>query len=116
PNQALVRTTTRAVAMRGTEIPAGCPVALNFLSANFDAEVLDRPDEFDATRQPNRHLAFGLRPHARLARAAARLQGRIVLDAFLDRTAGFAVDGPVRWAQWIEYGVAELWLRLDQPG
>jgi len=111
PNQALVRRTTRATEMRGTKIPQDCPVALNFLSANFDEDVFENPQAFDPARSPNRHLAFGIGPHICIGMSLARMQARIALDLMLDGMGPFTLDGPVQWAGWTEFGVAEVWLR-----
>lgn len=107
PNQALVRVATRDTRIRGTEIPQGCPVALNFLSANRDAEVFQDPMRFDETRNPNRHIAFGIGPHMCLGLAVAKLQARITLDLLASLPA-FHVGERVNWARWTEYGVTLL--------
>lgn len=109
-NQALVRVATRDTEISGVAIPAGCPVALNFLSANRDETVFERAEEFIPDRSPNRHLAFGIGPHMCLGLSMAKLQTRITLDALL-RAPGLAVAGDPKWARWTEYGVTGL--RLD---
>ncbi len=113
-NQALVRVATRDTEIGGRAIPSGCPVALNFLSANRDEAVFDRPMEFIPDRTPNRHLAFGIGPHMCLGIAMAKLQARITLDALLS-APGLALAGPATWARWTEYGVTGLTLNLRGP-
>lgn len=110
-NQALVRVATRDVEIGGVTIPEGCPVALNFLSANRDEAVFDRPMEFIPDRKPNRHVAFGIGPHMCLGLAMAKLQARIVLQVLADRP-GLHVVGTPQWARWTEYGVTALTLDL----
>jgi cytochrome P450 len=107
PNQALVRVATRPVAIRGRTIPAGCPVALNFLSANRDADVFPDPMEFQPARRPNRHIAFGVGPHVCLGQSVARLQARLTLET-LAALPPFRLAGEPRWARWTEYGVVHL--------
>ena len=111
PNQALVRVATRAVEMRGVTIPQGCPVALNFLSANRDAAVFPDPMAFIEDRNPNRHLAFGIGPHVCLGQSVAKLQARITLDVLADLPP-FARGDKTLWAKWTEYGVTHLDLRF----
>lgn len=111
PNQALVRVATREVEMRGVTIPQGCPVALNFLSANRDAAVFPDPMDFVEDRNPNRHLAFGIGPHVCLGQSVAKLQARITLDVLADLPP-FARGDKTLWAKWTEYGVTHLDLRF----
>ncbi len=108
PNQALVRTTTRDVEIGGQMIPEGQPVALLFISANRDDAVFADPDEFDLSRTPRRHIAFGFGTHACIGQALARLQAQITLSELLARTRSFEVAGEVQWARWTEYGVRDM--------
>ena len=110
-NQALVRVTTKETEIGGTRIPEGCPVALNFLSANRDETVFENPMEFLPERKPNRHLAFGIGPHMCLGVALAKLQARILLSVLL-RAPGLSIVGTPKWARWTEYGVTSLTLDL----
>mgnify|MGYP001627775562 CR=1 FL=1 len=110
-NQALVRVATKDVVIGGVTIPEGCPVALNFLSANRDEDVFERPMEFVPDRKPNRHLSFGIGPHMCLGLAMAKLQARIVLQV-VGGLHGLKVVGEPQWARWTEYGVTKLNLDL----
>ena len=115
-NQALVRVATTDTDIGGTTIPEGCPVALNFLSANRDEEVFERPMDFVPDRSPNRHLAFGIGPHMCLGVAMAKLQARIALEA-LAALPGLSVVGTPVKARWTEYGITGLALDLrHDPG
>ncbi|MGH1368036.1 MAG: cytochrome P450 [Maritimibacter sp.] len=110
-NQALVRVATQGMKMGGRNIEKGCPVALNFLSANRDEDVFERADEFIPDRSPNRHLAFGIGPHMCLGVALAKLQTRVTLAALL-AAPGLSVVGEPIWARWTEYGITDLSLDL----
>ena len=112
PNQALARTTTKDVCIRGQTIPAGQPVALLFLSANRDEEIFPDPGEFKLDRPPNRHIAFGTGIHACIGKPFALMQLRLALEEVLARTSRFEVVGEVRNATWPEYGVAAMSMRL----
>lgn len=79
------RTTTQDVTVRDTVIPAGSQVLMHYLSANRDEEIFDRPDEFDISRHPNPHIAFGWGPHLCLGANLARLELRSVYREILAR-------------------------------
>jgi len=110
-NQALVRVATRDVEIGGVIIPEGCPVALNFLSANRDEDVFETPMKFVPDRKPNRHVGFGIGPHMCLGLAMAKLQARIVLQVLSDLPS-LKISGTPQWARWTEYGVTALTLDL----
>lgn len=110
PNQALVRTTTRDVTIRGETIPAGQPVAMLYISGNRDAEMFDDPDAFRLDRPP--HIAFGHGIHKCIGQALARLQALVAVSELLAATSDFTIDGPVRPSIWPEYGVAEMRLHI----
>ena len=59
PVHCFQRTATADVELSGVTVRAGQRVGLFYSSANFDEDVFDRPFEFDVTRNPNPHLAFG---------------------------------------------------------
>jgi cytochrome P450 len=93
PVQGLARTTTVPVTFGDVTVPAGRKVALLYGSANRD-EAQFGPDagELDVRRGPKQVLAFGYGAHHCLGAAAARLQGRVVLEELLARCPGFEVD------------------------
>ena len=61
-------------------------------SANRDETQFDRPDEFIVDRDPNPHLAFGNGIHFCLGAPLARLEGKIVLSAVLERLPNLRID------------------------
>jgi cytochrome P450 len=85
PVQNLGRETTRDVEIHGVAIPAGSRVVVSFGAANRDPEVFEAPDDFRLDRGDSRHLAFGQGRHFCLGAGLARLEGRIALEALLDR-------------------------------
>ena len=83
---AFMRTATADTVVGGTRIGAGDPLLLLYASANRDeAEFGPTADQFDIGRQPNHHVAFGFGAHFCIGAALARLEGRALLDALLDR-------------------------------
>jgi hypothetical protein len=93
PVQGLARTTTTDVAYGQVLIPAGAKVMLLYASANRDpAEFGHDAEELDVERGPRRIVSFGYGPHHCLGAAAARLQGRVVLEELLQRCPDFSVD------------------------
>lgn len=66
-------------------IPRGAIVFAVLASANRDEERFVRPDSLEITREPNRHLAFGLGIHYCLGAALARLEGQIAIGTLLRR-------------------------------
>ncbi len=83
---AFMRTATQDTVVGDTPIAAGDPLLLLYASANRDElEFGPTADRFDIGRQPNHHVAFGFGAHFCIGAALARLEGRALLDALLDR-------------------------------
>ncbi|MDC0767965.1 cytochrome P450 [Streptomyces sp. HD] len=95
--QGFRRLTTCPVTLAGTELPAGEAVFVAFGGANRDPARHPRPDEFDITRTPERHLAFGFGAHGCPGAQLAREQLRLTLEELTRRLPGLrlAVDHPV---------------------
>ena len=73
------------VTMAGVTIPRGEMVFAVIASANRDERQFAEPDTLDITREPNKHLAFGLGPHFCLGAPLARLEGQIAINTLLRR-------------------------------
>ena len=81
------RTATCDIEMHGVTIRENDPVALYYLSANYDDTVFADPHRFDITRSPNPHVSFGGGgPHYCLGAHLAKLEITVLLDEFLERT------------------------------
>jgi len=59
PVQAFARTTTQDHTIGGTRLAEGDRIMVLYGSANRDPARWENPDEFDITREPKAHLAFG---------------------------------------------------------
>jgi cytochrome P450 PksS len=88
------------VAVAGVTIPRGSMVFAAIASANRDARQFPDPDRLDLTREPNRHLAFGLGPHFCLGASLARLEGQIAINTLLRRLPGLRLAVPPRALRW----------------
>jgi cholest-4-en-3-one 26-monooxygenase len=88
------RTATSDVQLHGTTIHEGDPVALYFLSANYDGTVFDDPRSFDVTRSPNPHVSFGGGgPHYCLGAHLARLEISVLLEELVAATSSIEQAG-----------------------
>lgn len=91
--QYMHRIATRDVELHGECIRTGDSVLLHIGAANHDPrEFGPTADEFDISRRPDRHLAFGYGAHFCLGAALARLEGRVALEEIHRRLPDYAVD------------------------
>ncbi|MFN4155848.1 MAG: cytochrome P450 [Paracoccaceae bacterium] len=100
PIQASSRRVLEDVEIRGCLIPAGDTVMTIQASANHDEELFDRPELFNAFRNPNPHQSFGSGPHhCAGAHIARRTVGQIMLPLLFDRFPKMRLADPtvVRW-------------------
>jgi cholest-4-en-3-one 26-monooxygenase len=90
------RTATCDSEIAGQKIAEGDKVVMFYPSANRDADVFFNPHQFDVTRDPNPHLAFGWGPHFCLGANLARGEIRSIFSELLARFPDIEVCGPVR--------------------
>jgi cytochrome P450 len=83
--QTFFRTALKATEIGGVQIPEGALVLLAYGSANRDEAQFPEADQFDITRAPNRHIAFGQGVHFCAGAPLARLEGRIALEVLSQR-------------------------------
>jgi cytochrome P450 PksS len=69
-------------------------------SANRDASQFPNPDSLDITREPNRHLAFGLGAHFCLGAPLARMEGQIAINTLLARCPNLRLIDPPESLRW----------------
>jgi cytochrome P450 len=89
---AISRATNRAGEVGGKTIEADQLVLVWLAAANRDPRQFDRPHEFDITRDPNPHLAFGRGVHYCIGTQLARMEGRVATNILLDRFPNFRTD------------------------
>jgi cytochrome P450 len=78
------RVTTRPYTVGGVTIPPEKILVVMIGAANRDPAQFPDPDRFDITREPNRHLGFGLGIHFCLGAPLARTEARIAFTCLLE--------------------------------
>ncbi|MDP1627759.1 cytochrome P450 [Parvibaculum sp.] len=116
PPQRLFRIATQDVEVGGARIAKGDWVALFFAAANHDPAIFPNPDKFDISRPNlNKQLTFGVGIHHCLGSALARMEGRALIEAILDRMDDVAIGAeppqPQR-ASLLNHGFDSLTLRF----
>lgn len=117
PPQRLFRVATQDIEIGGKLIRQGEWVALFFAAANHDPAMFPDPETFDITRPNlNKQLTFGVGIHHCLGSALARMEGRALIEAILDRmgnvSLGHEAPRPQR-ASLLNHGLDRLTLRFE---
>src|SRR5262249_39274967 len=73
------------VTIGGVTIARGEMVYVAIASANRDERHFPNPDALDLTREPNKHLSFGLGAQFCLGAPLARLEGQLAINTLLRR-------------------------------
>ncbi len=79
------RFTREELTIAGVTIPRGEMVFGVIASANRDEQQFPNPDFLDITREPNKHLSFGIGTHFCLGAPLARLEAQIAIATLLRR-------------------------------
>ncbi|NJK51757.1 MAG: cytochrome P450 [Leptolyngbyaceae cyanobacterium SU_3_3] len=90
--QAMQRITTVETQLGDQTIPAEQMVTVWLGAANRDETQFEQAETFVVDRNPNPHLAFGNGIHFCLGAPLARLEGKIVLSAVLERLPNLQID------------------------
>jgi cholest-4-en-3-one 26-monooxygenase len=89
------RTATRDTELRGQKIGEGEKVVIFYPSVNRDEEIFPDGDQFNVSRSPNEHLAFGIGEHFCIGSNLARLEIRLMFQELLTRLPDIELAGPV---------------------
>jgi len=115
--RAPMRFVARDLTLHGRRLKRGDSVSLVLAAANRDPAHFDQPDRLDITRNPNRHLGFGLGIHYCLGAPLGRLEGRVAVDTLLSRLPGLRLATPAFDLRWhthpIMRGLRRLPVRWD---
>ncbi len=118
PARMLVRTATSDTTIADQRIRRGDAIVAWIASANHDEARFPEPERFDICREPNPHLAFGHGIHFCIGAPLARLEGKIALEAMLERLPGLKracgrpaepLGSPILW------GVKHFHVTFDRP-
>ncbi len=91
PIKNMARTATRDVELHGQTIAEGQKLLLLYPSANRDERNFDAPEQFDVTRTPNDHMAFGFGAHFCLGNRLARMELAVMFDQLFERLPDLAL-------------------------
>jgi cytochrome P450 len=93
PVKHFMRSATADTEILGRHIAKGDWLMLCYLSGNRDEKVFDQPYQFQADREPNRHLGFGYGPHLCLGQHMAKMEMRILFEELIPRLASVELNG-----------------------
>lgn len=96
PAISVMRTAVTDVEIGGQAIRKGDRVVVWVPSANRDEQVFDRPQTFDITRKPNKHLTFGVGEHSCIGLHLAKMELRMYLTNLIEQFDKIEVTGPVK--------------------
>ena len=99
PVQHFMRTATEDCQFGDVTVKAGDWLMINYVAANHDPAQFPDPRRFDATREHNRHIAFGAGAHQCLGLHLARLEMRLLFEALLDRIDSVELAGEPKRAK-----------------
>jgi cytochrome P450 PksS len=88
------------VTVAGVKIPRGSLVLAVIASANRDERQFTNPDTLDITREPNRHLSFGMGAHFCLGASLARMEGQIAIATLLSNITKWRLAVAPRSLRW----------------
>jgi cytochrome P450 len=113
PIQYGVRRPVHDIEIGGCPVRHDTPVVLSHVAANRDPRVWgDHGDEFRLDRtNSEKHLGFGMGPHACIGSAAARKIALIAMNALLDRFESLALAPDFQWKRqdyWTSLGMTSL--------
>ena len=98
PSQHTARICREDTELGGQLIRKGQAVIAVMGAGNRDPERFPDPDRLDLGRADNRHLAFGWASHFCFGAPLARIEGQLVFEALVRRTANMAIaPGPIVW-------------------
>ena len=96
-----------------TLIPEGSSVHMIIAAANRDPKQFSNPDNFSVSRQPNRHLSFGLGIHICAGNTLARIEGKVAFSNLISQFKDFNLISKPKIANRIRFReIEELKIEL----
>jgi cytochrome P450 len=92
PVVSIQRIAAQDVEMRGKVMRKNDRIRWFISSANRDPDAFEKPLNFDISRHPNPHVAFGSGVHHCLGATLARLEGQEVFKALAERFPGLEIE------------------------
>lgn len=86
------RVTTADVEVGGRTIPAGCPVTINWTSANRDEDAFEDALDYRPDRDQSMNLTYGAGIHVCPGAPLARLELRVLVEELLAATESITVE------------------------
>ena len=97
-----------------TFIPEGSSVHMIIAAANRDPKQFTNPDNFSVSRQPNRHLSFGLGIHICAGNTLARIEGKVAFSNLISQFKDFNLISKPKIANRIRFReIEELKIELS---
>ncbi|HVY03431.1 MAG TPA: cytochrome P450 [Caulobacterales bacterium] len=94
------RVASRDMEVNGTPLKQKQAMIFMLRAANRDPDVFERPDEFDITRKPGPHMAFGGGAHICIGAPLARLEAQVALLKLFQRFPNLRFANPDEPAHW----------------
>ena len=109
PLTGIGRLCTEDTEVCGVRVPKGAMVQVSLGAANRDTEAFAEPDRLMITRDPNRHLAFGMGIHYCLGAPLAVAEAQVAFETLLRRYPAPALAAEPKWgASFILRGLKTL--------
>ncbi len=114
PTTNFVRTASEDTEVSSVKIAKDDDVCIHFCAANRDEDVFPDSQSFLIDRRPNRHLAFGIGPHACIGQLLARIEMKALFSELIPRVERAELNGEAEniKAFWVT-GLKKLPLKLQ---
>jgi cytochrome P450 len=93
------KTVTQDIEFRGRQLREGDRVLTVYASANRDEELFENPNDFNVTRQQNKHVGFGYGIHMCLGQHVAKVEMRLLLEELLPQIDAVEVTGEPQYVE-----------------
>jgi cytochrome P450 len=102
--RATLRVAAEDVTLGGVSFTAGSLVGVSLASANHDERRFGGAEDFDITRPPGAHMAFGHGIHRCLGAALATLEGAVAFRQFATHLPDMRLDPDAPAIEWCRTG------------